>query len=85
MNGLQTFPKDHKLNGKIKSISYHSVKENETPSEANINWKNFFDEKQRLTRTDTYSKSQFLVMTNTNTATTTPLPNMRTSINRVKK
>lgn len=59
MNGLRTFPKDHKLNGKIKSISYHSVKENETPSDANISWKNFFDEKQRLTRTDTYSKSQF--------------------------
>jgi hypothetical protein len=59
MNGLQIFPKDHKLNGKIKSISYHSTPNNEVPSNDNISWKHFFDEKQRLTHTDTYYKSQF--------------------------
>lgn len=59
MNGLQITPKDHDLNGKVKTMSYHSTPKNEVPSAANMSWNHFFDEKERLTHTDTYFKNQY--------------------------
>ncbi|MCU4188756.1 hypothetical protein M9Q43_06200 [Flavobacterium sp. HXWNR29] len=56
MNGLQNTSKKHELNGKVKTMSYHITPKNEVPSEANMSWKYFFDEKGRLTHT--YFKNQ---------------------------
>lgn len=58
MNGLHNTLKDHKLYGKVKSVSTHSINNDENPEESNKTLKEYFDEKGRLTQEDSYQNGK---------------------------
>ena len=59
MNGLNNTLKDHKLYGKVKSVSHHSIKNDENPEESNRTLKEYFDEKGRLIQQEIYDNGNF--------------------------
>ncbi|MDP5198198.1 hypothetical protein [Flavobacterium sp. DG2-3] len=58
MSGLHNTLKDYKLYGKVKSVTVHSIKNDEKPEESNKTQKDFFDEKGRLTQQDSYENGK---------------------------